>query len=154
MTEKKSNTRPIVINWCATALVLIAAGGCGTSHGLPLVPVSGQITFAGGPCPAAGTVTYSPIEIDAGLPRRPGSATFYEDGAFVVTTFKQGDGILPGRYKTTISCNSGLPDPRSADPWGDVSYIAKDYQSPELIVTAGSDPIVVNYDVTPKKPAP
>jgi hypothetical protein len=150
MTGKLTNsltTSP----WCTAALVTVLAAGCGSRNELGLVPVSGQVTFAGGPCPAAGTVTFTPIEVDPGMPRRPGSATFYTDGAFTVTSFKKGDGLVPGRYQTKISCDSGLPNPASPDPWGDVSYIAKDYQAPELIVVANSDPIVVNFDVTPKK---
>ena len=115
-------------------MLAIVASGCGRGNRLPLVSVSGKVTFAGGPCPAAGNVTFTPIEVEPGLPRRPGSATFYTDGAFVVNSFQKGDGLVPGRYSVKITCDSGLPDPRSPDPWGDVSYVAKDYQPPELVV--------------------
>jgi len=154
VVKELSSRRKVIHRWCATTLLLFAAGGCGSGNKLPLVPVGGKVTFAGGACPAAGTVTFTPIEVDAGLPRRPGSGTFYNDGAFVVTSFKKGDGLVPGRYKVTISCNSGLPDPRSPDPLGDVGYIAKDYQPPELIVVADSEPVELIFDVTPKQPAP
>jgi hypothetical protein len=143
-----SRRRPV---WLAAVLLAGATVGCGSGNGLPVVPVSGKITFAGGPCPGPGNVTFNPLEVEPGLPRRPGSATFFQDGAFVVTSFQKGDGLVPGRYEVKITCDSGLPDPRSPDPWGDVTYIDKDYQPPELVVAAGSAPIEVNYDVTPKK---
>ncbi len=151
MIHPNSISRPCIRPSLAIGFVLIALVGCGRDNGLQIVPVSGKVTFAGGPCPAAGTVTFTPLEVAAGLPRRPASGTFHEDGTFFVTSFKKGDGLIPGRYKVTVSCDSGLPDPRSPDPWGDVSYVAKGYEPPELVVEAGSDPIEVNYDVTPKK---
>jgi hypothetical protein len=137
--------------WLAIPVAATALVGCRASHDLPLVPVSGRITFAGGPCPASGNVTFTPVDVDAGLPRRPGSATFHTDGEFAITTFRDGDGLLPGRYEVSITCFSGLPDPRSPDPWGDVSYVPSDYKPPQLVVAAGSDPIVVSYDVPEKK---
>jgi hypothetical protein len=116
-----------------------------------MVPVSGKVTFAGGPCPGIGNVGFTPIEVAAGLPRRPGSGRFAADGSFVVTSFNEGDGLLPGRYEVRVLCYSGLPDPRSPDPWGDVSYVPEDYRPPELVVAVDSDPIKVEYDVPPKK---
>jgi hypothetical protein len=116
-----------------------------------MVPVSGVITFAGAPCPAAGNITFSPLEVESGLPRRPGSATFDKDGKFIVTSFHQGDGLIAGRYKVSITCYSGLPDPTKADPWGDVSYVPNDFQPPELAVTRDSKPIELTYDVPAKR---
>lgn len=135
----------------AIGVMMAALCGCRGNHDLPLVPVSGQIKFAGGPCPAAGNVTFTPIKVEAGLPRRPGSATFHNDGQFVITSFQKGDGLLPGRYKVSVTCFSGLPDPRSPDPWGDVSYVPNNYQPPELVVARDSDPIELTYDVPAKK---
>ena len=137
--------------WAAIGVTLMFVGGCGRGHGLPMVPVSGRVTFAGGPCPAAGNVTFTPVEVASGLPRRPGSATFYTDGEFAVTSFRKGDGLIPGRYEVAITCYSGLPDPWSRDPWGDVSYVPSDFRPQELVVEAESDPIELNYDVPPKK---
>lgn len=124
--------------------------GCG-GNDLPLVPVSGTVTFDGGPCPAVGNVNFTPIEVAPGLPKRPGSGRFREDGKFVVTSFKEGDGLLPGRYRVAITCFSGLPDRSSPDPFGAVSYVPDDYRPVELVVEEGDDPITVNYDVPPKK---
>jgi hypothetical protein len=113
--------------------------------------VGGRVTFDGGPCPAPGNVTFTPIVVEAGLPRRPASGSFQTDGEFTVTSFNEGDGLVPGRYRVTVTCFSGLPDPTSPDPWGDVSYVPKNYKPPELLVESASDPIEVSYDVPLKK---
>jgi hypothetical protein len=134
----------------AVGISMLGVHGC-TRNELPLVPVRGLVRFAGGPCPAQGNVTFAPIEVEAGLPRRPGSAAFQTDGQFAVTSFQKDDGLLPGRYKVSVTCYSGLPDPTSSDPWGDVSYVPNDYQPQELIVKRDSDPIELTYDVPTKK---
>jgi hypothetical protein len=131
--------------------LLAVVSGCGRGNGLPMVPVSGQVTFAGGPCPAPGTVNFSPVAPEPGLPRRPASGTFQSDGRFVATSFSEGDGLVPGTYRISISCDSGLPNPWSKDPWGDVSYVPKGFQPPELVVAVDSDAVELAYDVPPKK---
>lgn len=127
-----------------------AIGGCSDS-GLPIVPVNGKITFAGGQCPAAGSISFIPVEVEPGLPRRPGSATFLQDGAFAVTSFQEGDGLLPGKYSVSITCLSGMPDPRKPDPWDAVSYVPKDFKIADVQVARDSDPIELAFDVPPKQ---
>jgi hypothetical protein len=150
MAKKVVRTRAKLL-LLSLELTIVVLGGCKRGNGLPMVPVSGKVTFAGGTCPAPGNVTFTPIEVDAGLPRRPGSGLFKTDGQLVVSSFSEGDGLVPGRYKVTITCYSGLPDPRSKDPWGDVSYVPRTYQPPELLVKADGGPVEVSYDVPPKK---
>src|SRR5690349_630988 len=65
-------------------LLLALSAGCSGDQPIT-VPVSGHITFAGGPCPAEGTIVFSPVAVEKGLPRRPGTARFQSDGAFTVT---------------------------------------------------------------------
>jgi hypothetical protein len=134
----------------AFVIAMLGVLGCKRNE-LPLVPVRGQVKFAGAACPAQGNVTFAPVEVEAGLPRRPGSAAFQTDGQFAVTSFQKNDGLLPGRYKVSVTCYSGLPDPASSDPWGDVSYVPNDYQPQELIVRRDSDSIELTYDVPTKK---
>jgi hypothetical protein len=153
MSKSNSKVTSRRVYWLIAGLAIAAHTGCGDS-GLSIVPVSGKVTFSGGPCPAAGNVGFTPISVEPGLPHRPGSGQFREDGTFQVTSFKKGDGLVPGRYRVTVMCFSGLPDPRSRDPWGDVSYVPKDYQAPELVVEKGGDAIEVMYDVPLKKVSP
>lgn len=124
--------------------------GCG-GNGVPVVPVSGQVTFDGGECPAAGFVSFQPIEVPDGLPRRAGSAKFGTDGKFIVTSFKDGDGLVPGEYRASVTCESGLPDPTSPTPWEDITYIAENYEPEEIVVEEGSSAIMLSLDVPRKQ---
>jgi hypothetical protein len=140
--------------WFARALFVVACGvlaGCGSNSDLPLVPVSGRITFGGGPCPKPGTVVFvqAPGSGVAGLPGRPGRAPFGTDGKFTVTSFQEGDGLLPGRYRVNIECVNGVPGPDT--PWDKISFVPSDYRPDELVVKEGQDAMEVNYDVPPKK---
>jgi hypothetical protein len=137
----------------ALMLLPMVAAGCGSGHGLPLVPVSGQITFQGGPPPAQGSITFvqtgdSGIE---GLPKRPGRAAFGTDGKYQATTFEEGDGLLPGTYEVNIMCLD--PAAQSGQPFDDVSYVPADYRAEQIVVDKDSGSIEKNYDVplNPKK---
>jgi len=142
-------------NWrIAVAMAMTTIVGCRDGSDLPLVPVSGRVTFDGGPCPAEGSVTFMPVKVAPGLPRRPGIGKFKSDGRFVATSFHEGDGLLPGRYTVGITCYQGLPDPKSPDPFGDINFVPSDYRPDDLVVDAEGEPIEVNYNVPPKKVAP
>lgn len=133
-------------------LTVSAAVGCTDGNGLHMVPVSGTVTFDGQPCPAEGKVGFVPLKSAEGLPRRQGSGTFDVDGGYFVGSFKPGDGLIPGTYSVRVICLSGP----ILDNMGDreiqaLSYIAPDYQAPELVVKVGSDPIEFNLDLPLKK---
>jgi hypothetical protein len=132
-----------------TITSLIAITGCSGDQPLT-VPVSGQITFGGGACPAEGTVVFSPVAVKKGLPRRPGTASFGHDGSFSVTSFREGDGLIPGRYRPIVSCWKG--EPRNDDPssYERLNYVPKNYQAGEVVVAQTGGPVLVHLDV-PKK---
>jgi hypothetical protein len=132
-------------------LVLMAVTvGCGGNDG-GLVPVSGTVTFDGGPPPAGGFLSFVPIERVAGKTSRPARATFQTDGTYVATSFEEGDGVLPGKYTVAVTCNSGPVDYSKKDPFNAASYVPKDYQGEQLVVEEGSDAITLNIDVPLKK---
>src|SRR5687767_6223989 len=136
----------------ASATLLTICGmfvGC-TGSDMPLVPVNGQVTFAGGPCPAPGRITYSPAA-GTGTATRPAWAKFDTDGKYAATSFTEGDGLLPGKYRVTITCYTGLPDPRNPESVDDINLVPKDFRPDDLAVEEGQKPIDVNYDVPPKK---
>lgn len=137
------------------AVAILAGGfllsvGCG-GNGLPMTPVSGKVTFDGGPPPAAGRITFTPSEITDDLPRRPGLGRFGTDGEFVVTSFREGDGLVPGTYEVKVSCLSGLPDVTKRDATAALSYVAPGFQPEPVIVTRGRA-VEVAFDV-PRNPA-
>jgi len=138
-----------------TALILAftslgMVSGCNDS-GLPMVPVSGKITFAGGPPPAAGTVTFTPISVADGLPRRPGTARFETDGNFRVTSFKKNDGLIPGSYYANVSCWQGEPSHKDPSSYERMNNVPKGFEAPPVAVDPEADEVEVTIDVPKKK---
>ncbi len=82
---------------------LAVLAGCGPS-GLETVPVEGVLTFKAVQKPETATVYFSPVEPAPGLPRRPGSGKLESDGTFKVTSFRPGDGLVPGKYRIKVEC--------------------------------------------------
>jgi hypothetical protein len=115
-----------------------------------MTKVSGRVTFNGGPPPAVGHITYAlvPGTGAEGLPYRPGNAPFGADGQFVVTSFAEGDGLLPGSYTVRITCLSGPP---SLGPLEGLSYVPLDWAPEKLVITGDEESVAVEYDVPPKK---
>src|SRR4051812_27112672 len=98
--------RKMTVSWSISAAMLIlmlVVSGCRREQKMT-VPVTGYITFAKSSCPADGTIVFSPVAVEKGLPRRPGTAAFHTDGAFAVTSFHDGDGLIPGRYQPIVNC--------------------------------------------------
>jgi hypothetical protein len=130
-------------------MALAAIAGCGRS-GPEVVPVAGKITYAGGAWPNKGSLYFTPVESAAGFPMRPGSAEFGLDGGFTVTSFKPGDGLVPGRYHVGIQCWTSPPVMGSETPVK--SAVALKYQSPttsclEVDVKPGQSKVTVEWDV-------
>jgi hypothetical protein len=115
-----------------------------------MTKVSGKVSFNGAPPPKPGRLAFNvvPGTEREGLPDRPGSATFGEDGEFTVTSFKDGDGLLPGTYKVTIICVSGLPGQTTS--FDQVSLVPADWTPEELVIKGDELPVKVEYDVPPK----
>jgi hypothetical protein len=132
----------------AIGVALLALAGCGGSD-LPLVPVAGKVTFAGGPCPKPGTIDFEPVAAVEGVPRRRGWAKFAEDGEFEATSFDEGDGLLPGTYAIKVSCWNGQPSGDDPSSFEKLNLVPKTFTQ-EVVVERNSDPIEVNIDV-PKK---
>jgi hypothetical protein len=120
--------------------------GC-SDNGLGLVPVSGKVTFAGQPPPKGGTITFNPITVQEGLPRRPGTAQFAQDGTFTVTSFKKGDGLVPGTYHPRVACWKAPPDSNDPSSFDRLNYVPKDFQPDPIVVAADADEVDVIIDV-------
>lgn len=139
----------MVLRRITVCVGLLLIGGCGSDRPIT-VPVSGHITFGGGACPAEGTIVFSPIAVEKGLPRRPGTARFQPDGAFTVTSFHEGDGLIPGHYRPIVSCWKG--EPRNEDPssFERLNNVPSNYKPEEVVVAPSDNAVVVKLDV-PKK---
>lgn len=129
---------------CLPALALcLSSPGCGGS-GVKTINVAGKVTFDGGPCPASGYVYFSPLSVSEGLPRRPVCAPFDTDGNFTLTSFRPGDGIVPGTYRVRLECWKIRP----TDSVPGVSYIPADFTPPDVTIAPdASGTVAVAIDV-------
>jgi hypothetical protein len=101
----------LVLRSTAVAAVALCLVGC--SGGSGTVPVRGTVTHKGKPVPS-GTITFIP---DAG-PHATGEIG--PDGSYTLTTYKSGDGAVPGSYKVVVvamqDTSDRLPEERASLP--------------------------------------
>jgi hypothetical protein len=124
----------------AFALALLT--GCGSSGPYKYVPVSGKITYEdGSPIPVGGMrllfVAMDAPTVDGAHPR-PAMANVDASGEFaVVTSYKYGDGLIPGRHKVAIQAPTEL-DGRPIIPKSCINELTT-----ELIVDTAERPLVI-----------
>jgi hypothetical protein len=86
----------------ALALAVLAMAGCSSDPDKPY-PVRGVILFEDGqPAKelAGGSVTFTPIPQEEG--RRLSSGSIEEDGTFILSCKKEGDGAVAGKHRAVI----------------------------------------------------
>ncbi|HEX3601428.1 MAG TPA: hypothetical protein VHU84_14850 [Lacipirellulaceae bacterium] len=134
----------------AAIFFLCSLLGC-ADKGPALIPINGKISFAGGPPPAAGRVTFTPVSDGSGGQARPGTGHFDRDGVFHVTSFKKDDGLLPGKYQANVICTTAQltdSDPNAAEQY---DIVPKNFMPPPITVDAKSPGVQVEIDVPKKK---
>jgi hypothetical protein len=69
---------------------------------------------------------------------------------FYVTSFHEGDGLVPGRYQPIVSCWNG--EPRNDDPssFERLNCVPKNFKAREIVVASNDKNVTVSFDV-PKK---
>jgi len=85
-----------------TLLLVAAAGsmaGCGSTDGVALFPVEGEVRYNGQPV-AGAQVVFHPCQARAGVP--PARAQTDASGKFQLTTFNAHDGAPAGDYAVTV----------------------------------------------------
>ena len=113
-------------------------GGCGPS-GPTTVPMSGTVTINGTPL-TIGVVRFNPVDPEVG---RPAEGAIDAEGKFTISTFKSGDGAIPGDYNITIISMLEDADTQQKDQGLGISgksAIPKKYNDPE---TSGLSETVV-----------
>lgn len=140
----------------AAAILALAAclplAGCGSST-TQTVAVKGVVTLNGGPWPKPGTIQFAPAAPAPGFPLRPGAGTFQADGAFKVTSFTPGDGLVPGKYEVSVECweSEMQMSPTGGDPLPGKSAVPDKFRSGKtsgwvLDVAPGSGALDLKYD--------
>ncbi len=100
------------------ALAAVLAGACwgcgpaGSGRPPDLIPVKGTVSYKGKPL-TKGTIKFEPDGYG-----RPARGQLQADGSFVLTTAKDGDGVVPGEHRVTItSLEKGLSKDRSLNKY-------------------------------------
>lgn len=133
----RSLLRGVSVGFSAAIFVLSAVSsiGCG-GRGIETVPVRGVVEFPEGQAPTKGTVYYRPLEVAEELPHKPANGNFAGDGKFEVTSFKPGDGLVPGTYSVLVECY------KQAD---DGSWLKTEFEEENLTVESGTRRVEVVY---------
>jgi hypothetical protein len=137
----------------AIALVAVAVGCSSRPYGT--VPVRGRVTFSGKQPPARCEVYFVPVETEqeTEVSFAPRPAVGYADatGAFEVTSFRPGDGLLPGTYEVRIECWRATPQTEHGVASGRpaTSFVPAGFQPPRLVVPAeGRSSVRYDIDVS------
>jgi len=89
-------------------------GGCGGNGAVAkLAPVKGRVVLKDQGVTAA-DIYFLP-DAEKGNDGKMATAVLQEDGSFTLTTQGQGDGVIPGAYKATISCRRPDVDKKYKD---------------------------------------
>lgn len=107
--------------------------GCGPS-GPETIPIRGEVTIEDGTVPSNCTVYFQPTEVPEGMPLRPATANVNGDGKFEVTSFRSGDGLVPGTYHVKIVYYTLRP---GGNPEIESHWAMHTRQGDDLVVESG-----------------
>jgi hypothetical protein len=91
--------KPISVGLIGVACSLLT--GCGETPFTETVPVRGVVTWEGNRLDG-GMVSFQPVEISNERPSRPSVARLKSDGTFEASSYREGDGLVPGQYHVAI----------------------------------------------------
>ena len=106
----------------ATLFLLAVTLGCGSK--VQTVKVHGKVAFTDGSVPKGevARVHFDPVRADSQRVLKEAAGEIQSDGSYELTTFKSGDGAIPGQYKLffevfkTYMGRESLIPARYADP--------------------------------------
>ena len=120
----------------------VTALGCNDSGPFKYVPVEGQVTFEDGSLiPAKGMMLqFASMDVEPrdGMYPRPATASLDNEGRFnLATSYKYGDGLVPGRHKVAIGYatdeKGNLLIPKSCTSLSSTPLVADTNELPILI---------------------
>jgi hypothetical protein len=140
--------RLLPISW----VLLVLAGLAGCSNGPKLYPVYGKVVYPDGSPMQGGAVMFEAVD----NPRKvmAQGTIDNETGAFALTTYKDGDGAMEGRYRVIIRGRRSNPKREVVDPVtiGQIHPRFQDFQTSglEFTVEPKSNEFVIRVERAPK----
>ncbi len=101
----------LAVGCLATAIVVTAAPGCGSSGKPAAIPATGKVMFKKTVPAVTALVVFHPV--DPNFEKTIGGKPFgkvKDDGTFALTTFAEGDGAPEGEYGVTIDWRGNPKD--------------------------------------------
>ena len=85
-------------NVIALLFVVLLTAGCGSGQ-VKVYPVKGKITYGGKPMVGGGAIALIPLGVQEG---KTAGGHIAEDGTYSLTTYKDGDGSMPGEFRPVL----------------------------------------------------
>ena len=98
---------------CLASILLGSLSGCSRGDRPPTVSVGGKVTYQGKPV-GQGTISFQPSDNRTGASNRPAGGDLQADGSYELSSFRPGDGAVPGEYDVVIT--SYLSGPTLDEP--------------------------------------
>lgn len=111
-------------------LILLSCLGCGSDQ-LRVYPVSGKISFDGKPMEGGGAIALIPTGTEAG---KAAGGIIDEDGNYTLSTYTEGDGSIPGKFRVIIT-QTAVEEPE-ATPDGTAPRESVPFLSAEKLIPA------------------
>ncbi len=141
MRSRTSRVLPTI-----AALTIAPLWGCGGGSNPAVTPVEGKVSYKGQPV-TTGTISFVPENGNLA------SGKIRPDGTYRLSTFGEGDGAVPGKYKVGIVATEGtvygMPG-STPDYKPPKDLVPKEFNDPsksDLTATVTKDNKVVNFDL-------
>jgi hypothetical protein len=116
-------TAPGLRLWLMALALGAGAAGCGDNDGPAAVPVRGTVTYQGKPV-TKGSVQFLP---ESGR----GAFGTIEDGKFVLSTYGNNDGAIPGKHRVAVISSEPDIKKRKDGDTGEKYLIPQRFASPD-----------------------
>jgi hypothetical protein len=143
--------RLVITAACLLAAVATAVG-CGGKRLPATRPVRGIVRFEGRPL-VSGAISFYPVDERAGRTNRPAVGVISSDGSYRLSTFRTGDGAMPGRYLVAIeslSTERTIENPEAPEEWAIPRRYGTTGESglAASVPSEGTGGVTIDFDLT------
>ncbi|QDU76819.1 hypothetical protein Pan97_38760 [Bremerella volcania] len=132
----------------ALLVLFFSIAGCSQSDQPKAYPTSGVIQFNGKPLKGGGAISFVPIGNQEG---KAAGGEIRDDGTFVMSTYHQGDGSIPGKFRVmVVQSVSDEPEMVASDGGGEpkmssepIETVAKGDRIPFVYADPVKSPVIV-----------